>query len=184
MLAYYGGFWETWYSGFKVYFDGHNKIIKVNEGVTDINVQRDLYSAWKSWATYSENENLSFQQAFRTFGGDPTVQGQVAPQYFFLMNGWRILVDGQHVEFASNLYTDEGVSPFILGNGGTISNKTADVPTIGGATPEEIWGYVSRELTVAAGLTPDQVTTMEQILSEVQSIECSSSNTNEWVISI
>lgn len=147
MLGYFGGFYDTWSADFLVSFDGPNKKIIINPGIESINVQVDLYSAWKRWQLFAETENMMFLSAFRTFGGDPTVEGQVAPQYFFLTNGWRVVVIAQHVSFASNLYTDEGDSPFIQLEGGTISNATADVPTVGGATPEEIWGYVNRQLT-------------------------------------
>ncbi len=156
MLATFGGFWDTWNTLFKVSFSGQDRLIYINKDSIDINVQQDLYSAWKFWSKFQEANNLSFSQAFRTFGGDKTTEGQVAPQYFFLMNGWRVVVDNQHINLATNLYSDDYPNPFIQLNGGTVSNKTADVPVVSttssgqeynGITAKEVWEYNNRELT-------------------------------------
>ena len=70
-----------------VTFDGENKIIRVNDGVVQINVELDLYSEWKRWMM--EDDNAKWLQAFRSAGGDPTnlEATQFSPRYFFLMNG-------------------------------------------------------------------------------------------------
>jgi len=112
----------------KVSFNGLEKTITVKPMIDNVNIQKDLYSGWKVWSIL--DNNLCFLQAFRTFGGDETVEGQITTQYFFLMNGWRVVVDGQHVNFSSNLYTDEGETPFVIYNGGTVTNKTSDSPTV------------------------------------------------------
>ena len=65
----------------KVIFSGESKHIIVKSGVTEIDVQVDLYSDWKEWVV--ESDNSKYLQAFRTFGGDPTITGQFAPRYFF-----------------------------------------------------------------------------------------------------
>lgn len=131
----------------KVTFDGQNKIISINPGVNSINVKIDLYSEWKRWLL--QGDNLKYAQAFRTFGGDPTnADGtQVAPQYFFLMNGWRIAVDGQHVSFASNLYTDEGDSPYVVTNGGSVNAQTSDSPVVvtEGTGATNVWEQLLNE---------------------------------------
>ena len=71
-----------------VEFDGDNLLIKVNEEVTTIDIQTDLYSDWKEW--FQTGTNSKFLPALRTIGGDPTVQEKVVAPYFFLMNGWKI----------------------------------------------------------------------------------------------
>jgi hypothetical protein len=132
----------------KVIIDGSAKQILVKVGETSIDVQTDLYSYWKTWVTLSDN--AKYEQAFRTFGGDPTVKGQKAPPYFFLMNGWRIIVDGQSVDFSYNLYTDEGDSPVITINEGVAQIKTSDAPLVElssttnvdyQALAEAVWSY-------------------------------------------
>lgn len=127
MLGYYAGYFDTWANDWPVSFDGFTKTITIASWVTDINVASDLYSNWKEWVQSPEVDNAKFLPAFRTIGGDPTSEGQIAPQYFFLINGWKVVVDGHHVNFATNLYSEDGLSPFIQINGGTVSSKTADV---------------------------------------------------------
>jgi hypothetical protein len=113
----------------KVVFDGENRLISLNLGVETLDVQIDLYSEWKRWAVLENN--LKYLQAFRTFGGDQTIQGQFAPRYFFLTNGWRIVVDTSvDLLVGSNLYTDELDSPFIVTNNSTVSLNNSDAAVV------------------------------------------------------
>lgn len=97
----------------KATFDGPNKIITIVNGETEIDAQRDLYSAWKRWVLI--NDNAKYLQAFRTVGGDPIGAGQTVSAYFFLLNGWRVRSwEGDHfLTVDGNLFVDEGGSPFI-----------------------------------------------------------------------
>jgi hypothetical protein len=113
----------------KVVFDGENRLISLNLGVETLDVQIDLYSEWKRWAIL--DNNLKYLQAFRTFGGDQTIQGQFAPRYFFLTNGWRIVVSGgEDLLVGTNLYTDELDSPFIISNDSTVSLNNSDAAVV------------------------------------------------------
>lgn len=105
-------------------FNGSTKRITIDPNLSDVDV-KELYSEWKEWAL--QGDNLQYLQAMRTFGGDPTVEGQTAPAYYFLMNGWRCVVDGFDAVFAYNLYTDEGENPVITLNGGTALLNNSDV---------------------------------------------------------
>jgi hypothetical protein len=105
-------------------FNGPTKRITIDSTLPDVDIQ-ELYSDWKEWTLQSDN--LQYLQAFRTFGGDPTVEGQTAPAYYFLMNGWRIVVEGFDAVFSYNLYTDEGENPIITLNGGTALLNNSDV---------------------------------------------------------
>jgi len=97
----------------KVTFDGPNKIIQVANGVTELDVQIDLYSDWKEWV---QSGNSQYLQAFTAIGGDPITATLSVGITYFLENGWRIkpwswnhklVVDG-------NLYTrEEGGDPFL-----------------------------------------------------------------------
>lgn len=104
-------------------FNGNLKRIYVTN-VTSI-IVRNIYSAWKEWLLLSDN--LKYIQAFRVVGGDPTLAGQTSPVYYFLTNGWRIVVDGINVTFSYNIYTDEGDNPIITLNGGTALLNNSDV---------------------------------------------------------
>ena len=53
----------------KVTFDGPNKLIIVNPGIVELDVQVDIYSDWKEWA--ATGDNLKYPPALRTIGGDP-----------------------------------------------------------------------------------------------------------------
>jgi len=115
----------------KVSFDGPSKQIIILPNISDISVIDDIYSEWKRWVQLIDN--AKYESALRTFGGDNTIASQVAPQYFFLTNGWRILIDGDNTNYVSvsvNLYTDEGDTPFILINGAQVTNKTSDAPVV------------------------------------------------------
>lgn len=72
----------------KVVFDGDHLLIKVNDGITTLDIQEDLYSDWKEWI--AQGDNAKYLQALKTIGGDPTVGVKTVSPYFFLMNGWKI----------------------------------------------------------------------------------------------
>jgi len=87
-LTHFYGFYNLWQLYHKVTFDGVNKLIIVNPGVTTLNVKTDLYSDWKEWV---RNEDyLKFLPPFNTVGGEPIVGGQSLDVTFFLINGWKI----------------------------------------------------------------------------------------------
>ena len=111
----------------KVSFDGENKLIIILTGVTTIDVQLDMYSDWKEWVMMSDN--AKWIAAFRTFGGDQTSESQFAPRYFFLINGWKVEATNVSVVVQTNLYSDDGLSPFIITNS-AVTNRTSDVPVV------------------------------------------------------
>ena len=114
LLGLYGSFWGYWQLYHKVTFDGENKLIIINAGVTEIDVEQDLYSDWKEWVALEEN--TKFDYAIRSIGGDPTVGGDFAGATFFVTNGWRVYLD-HGVNFTGNLYSDDYDSPFIVETG-------------------------------------------------------------------
>lgn len=130
-------------------FNGNEKRIYIDALTPDVDVE-DLYSRWKDWTL--EGTNLQWEPAFRTFGGDITITGQTAPKYFFLINGWRVVVDGFNSTFATNLYTDEGDSAVITLNGGTAQIKNSDAPIIEYVQGENTLGY-SAEYIYVSGTT-------------------------------
>lgn len=88
---------------------------------------KELYSSWKNWALTSTN--LKYLQAFRTIGGEPTIAGQYTPVYYFLTNGWKVVIDGSgvNVAFSYNLYSEDGSSPIIALNGATAVLNNSDI---------------------------------------------------------
>ena len=113
MQSFHYGFWDEWENPQKVTFDGPNKLMLVNEGVTELDVEVDLYSDWKEWAQLYDHGK--YLPAMRTVGGDPTTGGRALGATYFLMNGWRVRTwEGDHrLTVTGNLYTEEGDPPFI-----------------------------------------------------------------------
>ena len=114
-----------------VSFEGTTKRMVV-AGVSMVDVQRDLYSVWKHWLILSDN--AKYEQAMRPVGGDSIGSGQQSPVYFFLMNDWKVAVDGINVDFLLNLYCEEATNlttfPFIVLNNGAVSYKVSDSPMV------------------------------------------------------
>lgn len=152
----------------KVTFDGVNKEILLVFGVETLDVEVDLYSEWKRWA--NQEINLKFLQAFRTFGGDQTIAGQFAPKYFFLTNGWRIVVDsGIDLLVGTNLYTDELDSPFIVTNNSTVSlnNSDAAVVDTGIAQSLDYGGVIHINTNIGSSGTTYPAGTLAQPLNNI-----------------
>lgn len=109
------GFWVDWLEPQKVTFDGIHRLILINPGETEIDVQVDVYSAWKEWQLQEHNDNTKFAPAFRIVGGDPIGPGRSLGVTYFLANNWRMRTwEGDHrLVVKGNLYTEEGEPPFV-----------------------------------------------------------------------
>lgn len=107
------GFWDPWLDPMKVTFDGTNRLILINYGETVIDVQTDIYSAWKRWATQIDNQK--FSQALKVIGGDPIDQTNIITPYYFLTNGWRVRpFEGSHsLTITGILLTDNNQDPLV-----------------------------------------------------------------------
>lgn len=150
MTGIYYGFWEYWELYHKVTFDGVNKLILINDGVTYLDVQTDIYSAWKEWV--SLEENIKYLPPLLTVGGEPTISGQRLDVTYFLINGWKLKpYSGSYdLNIVGNLYEVNGgsikVPADVIGgypNNISISLNTSvivrqvDTGAVGGLTPEE-----------------------------------------------
>jgi len=100
-------------------FDGANQIIQL-PSVGDFDVERDLYSAWKVWA--SEGDNAKYLPAFETTGGDPVGGGQSIAPYFFCRNdlGWRVKMPAANgdITLAGNLFARDPATALFQSNTG------------------------------------------------------------------
>lgn len=148
----------------KVTFDGDNKLIIVNNGITTIDIKTDVYSDWKEWILLSDNSK--YPQVISVIGGDEISPSIFLGATFFLENGWKIRpYEGNHtLTVSGNLYTRDGSSPFVSTVGSynvliklTTSNLINTVATDGSGgssyTPSEIadavWAKPKSELTAS-----------------------------------
>lgn len=148
--------WETdaagGYPNQKVAFDSITKTIFVAEGVTQLDVKVDLYSAWKEWVKEAPDAVIPAGQpiAFSAVGGDAVTDNQNLGTTFFLENGWRIqpFTSGQSytLTITGNLYTREpGETPFYFAEGASVSlvrSNIVDLITVSAVavaiTPEDV----------------------------------------------
>jgi hypothetical protein len=136
----YGSWWqwlprdEGGYPNQKVFFSGHERIIYVSEGVTDIDVKADLYSGWKEWATHSDElpEPMNWVKAFSVVGGDPISDNVDLGTTFFLENGWRIQPFPSKTPYTlsirGNIYTREpGETINLFAEGVSVSLERSNI---------------------------------------------------------
>jgi len=135
MQNYWEPFSLYWENCHKVTFDGINKLILINEGVTCINFKVDVYSAWKEWVRIETNSG--FTKAIQGIGGDPTPNGFIGAT-FFLENNWKIRTwEGDHtLNLTGNIFARDGssitvptINPHSITVSSTVSNLI-DVPNI------------------------------------------------------
>jgi len=128
-----------------VTFNGDQKLIIVNSGITEIDAQVDLYSDWKEWVM--EGTNAKYAVAFRSAGGDPLGGSVYAGAYYFLQNqttdgtqGWRIRpYEGNHtLTITGNIYPED-------------VTKDLFVPTLGSYQVEIITNKSSLTQVVVSG---------------------------------
>ena len=99
----------------KVTFDGLNKLILVNEGVTELDFREDVYSAWKEWILDPTQINAKWEEAVSAVGGDTLPGNRQLGTTYFLENGWRMRTwEGDHeLTVTGNVFTREGESLFV-----------------------------------------------------------------------
>lgn len=160
-IAFNYGYYEFWenydtangyYGNQSVTFDGINKQIFINEGVTTVDIKEDVYSGWKEWVQV--RDNAKYQPAFRTSGGDPAGTGQFTGDFYFLINDWQFVVN-KLVRFNGNIYSDNpDLEPFIINSGG-------------GVIVNQSLLAVGIE-TSSSSLTPAQVAQLDEILKQAK----------------
>jgi hypothetical protein len=140
-------------------FDGTAKEITISNDILSITVQ-SIYSDWKDWVML----NPGYEQAFRVVGGDPIGGGLYAGVIYFLMNGWKIVID-HTLTIDGILYSDDQSSPYVAGPGvaiatNTVSNLVQKVATSGNEySLADFWSYNSRTLTSGAAPSANDIAT-------------------------
>jgi hypothetical protein len=166
MFSVYYGFWDYWKLYHKVTFDGVNKLIIINEGVTQIDGQRDIYSSWKEWVLLSDN--AKFLQAINTVGGEPTVAGQRLDVTYFLINGWKLKPQpGSYtLNIIGNLFDIDGGAIFIPADVDSRFPNNINISTNTSVIVRQV-----QSQAIEGGLTEEQNTALFNIEDRVIAIE-------------
>lgn len=172
----YGNNWN-WdpvlgYPNQKVVFDGPNRIIYVNEGITELDVRIDLYSAWKEWIDSSPEypTPASWLRAFSVVGGDPITDTVDLGTTFFLENGWRIQPFPSPTAYTltvrGNIYTREpGETINLFAEGVSVSLERSNIVEL--ITVEALAAAITADDIIAiANASADKV--WDELLDEHQ----------------
>ena len=162
--------WDYWTQYHKCIFDGINKLIFISPNEAVIDVKTDLYSDWKEWVQLEQN--AKFEAALRTIGGDPLGGGQYAGDMYFLINGWKVVIE-HYVEINGILFSDNFPSPYVIQPGGgvfaTVSSLALSYSTTGVAAPtvQEIRSEMDTNSTKLISIS-NQVNTLHNGPTDVQ----------------
>lgn len=114
--------------------DWVNRLFILKAGVTDLDIQVDLYSDWKEEVQLSDN--IKYPPALRTVGGDPLGGGDSLGGTYFLINGWQIRPqEADHtLTMTGNLFTDPSGTEIIVPTLGDytvlIQNKVSNLTEV------------------------------------------------------
>jgi hypothetical protein len=200
-ITYYNNEWDYWELYHKVTFDGENRLVYVNEGVTELNIRQDVYSAWKEWVQI--RDHAQWIQALRTTGGDPIGGGQFTGDYYFFVNNWKMVIDGA-IFLDGNLFSDDFPNPYVtVDNAPLAINRVSSLSTLinaggGGGdtcpTAAEIRQEIDANSTQLATInnTTNTInnkidgitTTINDIDTTTQAIDLTTQNTNATVDTI
>ncbi len=113
----------------------------------------ELWSRWADWA--AQGENLKYPPAFRHVGGDDLGSSINIPNYYFLLNGWRVRpMEANHaLTITGNLFVEGGGVPVVATLGAFNVSVQYTVPV------------QAQTVTVGSGLSPTQAAQLEQILA-------------------
>jgi len=141
-LAFYNYQWDYWLITDKVTFDGVNKIIIVNEGVTSLDIRTDVWSEWIEWSTLQDSRSFLF--AIRQTGLDP-IPGGVTGDSYFLTNGWKLHIDLSKVRVSGVLFSDDYETPYYTYEGKP--QYAAQVSSVVNTVANNVIAYEQPDLT-------------------------------------
>lgn len=145
---------DEWLAAEKVNFNGTTREIHVNDGVTQLDIQEDVYSAWIRWLERDDNERYEF--AMRFTGLDPIPGGQTGGT-FFLINGWKLVYDPRSVAVSGILYSDDYPTAYYFTDGSPVYPAVVSALSLtGSSAPID---YVALAAAVASQFAEPSMTT-------------------------
>jgi hypothetical protein len=147
MLAFNFNDWTYWdnynppvsFGTQKCTFDGPHKRIIVNADVTSLSIKEDVYSGWKEWMKDPHHTNAGYLPAVASTGGEP-IPGTInfTGDAYFLINGWRLIIDITEVAVSGVLFSSTESTAYYDKNLKAIFPATVSalVNTVGVATAE------------------------------------------------
>lgn len=179
----YWPYWDNnpyldYFTDHKCIFDGINKYIIVNPGITELSIRDDIYSDWKEWSIV--DRNTGYLNAIRATGGDPidVDNGEYSGDIYFLVNGWKLLVDLSKVKITGVLYSDDYVTPYYdydlnsvyAAKVSSVVNTYTITKTVGTNVPQEdidaiaakVWDTILSD-HIQAGSTGDKLNTISDV---------------------
>lgn len=162
-------FGDIWALDEKVSFDGATKRIVVNSGVSLLDIQVDVYSAWVRWLELEDN--AKYLPAMRVSGGDP-IPGGLTGRTFFVTNGWKLEYNPSAVAISGVLYSDDyataywsssdqPIYPAVVSSLVNSAIVTQNVVTGTALTAEQtaaaVWQAAQRSLTESLDPTTAQI---------------------------
>lgn len=166
---------QEWVNGDKVEFDGINRLAIVHPEVIDLNIKDDVYKAWVRWLPLQQN--TKYLQAMRYSGFDPIPGGFTGDSYF-MMNGWKLVVDITRVRIEGVLFSEEDdtayfdatlrpIYPAKVSSVVSVVSPTISVDGISIPTVEEIRIEMDDNSTKLEQILNSSSATPEQIASAV-----------------
>ena len=102
---------DFWLLDHKFTVDPPSKEVRINPGVTDLDVKTDLYGPLKEWFQLRGYSRYEFP--IRTTGGDPLPGNQFLGDVYFMINGYRVVYSPTEVRITGVLNSDDFESPWI-----------------------------------------------------------------------
>jgi len=103
---------DYWSLRHKITVHTDTKLVYINSAVTEFDIKIDLYSDLKEWFKLRENSGI-IDFPIRSIGGDPTITGQFAGDIYFMVNGWRVVIDLRKVAVTGVLFSDDYASAWL-----------------------------------------------------------------------
>lgn len=181
--------WDSWSSEWelqeKVSFNGFDKTITVNSGVTSLDIMADVYSAWVRWTA----RERQFSPAIRYTGFD-LIPGGRSGATFFLYNGWKLILDLRKTKVLGVLFSDDYPTAY-YDSETLLALYPAEVSSVvntvfsgggsAGISAADVWAFTNRSLTTPFPTVPTAIHIRQEVDNNSTKLQSISSNVSALV---